>query len=60
MNSGEWDHPFTCGGGWKYGTKIPSGHNVNFLFGRDVDLANLILYKYGAEPNPEEFDFGGL
>ena len=35
-------------------------HNLNFLFGRNGDRANLVLYKYGAEPNPLEFDFGGL
>ena len=35
-------------------------HNLNFLFGRDGDRVNLILYKYGAEPIPGEFEFGGL
>jgi sulfate adenylyltransferase subunit 1 len=35
-------------------------HNLNFVFGRDKDRVNLILYKYGAEPNPGEFDRGGL
>ena len=35
-------------------------HNLNFVFGRDRDKVNLILYKYGAEPHPVEFDCGGL
>jgi bifunctional enzyme CysN/CysC/sulfate adenylyltransferase subunit 1 len=35
-------------------------HNINFLFSRNADKVNLILYKYGAEPNPAEFDHGGL
>jgi hypothetical protein len=35
-------------------------HNLNFLFSRNADKVSLILYKYGAEPNPVEFDHGGL
>lgn len=35
-------------------------HNLNFVFGRDRDRVNLILYRYGAEPAPAEFDAGGL
>jgi sulfate adenylyltransferase subunit 1 len=35
-------------------------HNLNFVFGRDKDRVSLILYKYGAEPNPGKFDCGGL
>jgi sulfate adenylyltransferase subunit 1 len=35
-------------------------HNLNFLFTRNRDRVNLVLYKYGAEPVPAEFDFGGL
>ncbi|MEI8356301.1 MAG: elongation factor Tu, partial [Deltaproteobacteria bacterium] len=35
-------------------------HNLNFVFTREMDRVNLILYKYGTEPNPFEFDGGGL
>ncbi len=35
-------------------------HNLNFVFGREKDRVNLILYRHGAEPKPAEFEHGGL
>ena len=35
-------------------------HNLSFLFSRDEDRVNLVLYKFGAGPGPAEFDQGGL
>jgi sulfate adenylyltransferase subunit 1 len=35
-------------------------HNFNFVFGREKDRVNLILYRHGAEPNPGDFEYGGL
>lgn len=35
-------------------------HNLNFVFARERDRVNVILYKYGAEPAPVEFERGGL
>jgi hypothetical protein len=35
-------------------------HDLNFVFTRNRDRVNLILYKYGEEPSPVDFEFGGL
>jgi sulfate adenylyltransferase subunit 1 len=35
-------------------------HNLVFEFGRDRDRVNVILYKSGHEPGPQDFERGGL
>jgi hypothetical protein len=35
-------------------------HNLNFVFGREKDRVNLILYRHGEEPKPADFEYGGL
>jgi len=35
-------------------------HSLNFVFNRDRDRVNLILYKHGPEPAPCELEGGGL
>lgn len=35
-------------------------HNLNFVFNRDKDRANLILNSHGPEPVPQELEEGWL
>jgi bifunctional enzyme CysN/CysC/sulfate adenylyltransferase subunit 1 len=35
-------------------------HGLNFVFSRVKDRVNLVLYQYGAEPEPVQFEGAGL
>jgi|GEM_PF-4167464 len=35
-------------------------HSLNFVFARDKDRVNVILYRYGEEPKPDIIEGGWL
>lgn len=35
-------------------------HNLNFVFNRDKDRVNVILYRHGPEPTPRDLEGGWL